>query len=61
MSGHPQSVRPIGSELALDQIGRGALSFIAPGRDDEAATPADATDAVGAHQSSTRLPLTGTH
>jgi hypothetical protein len=49
--GHPQLVRTVGRELALDQVGRRALTLIAPGGHDEAAPSADATDGVDPHQS----------
>jgi transposase len=48
--GHPQLVRAIGVDLALDQIGRRELPLISPRRQQEASAPADAADGVGTHQ-----------
>ena len=55
--GNPQLVRPVGHELAVDQVGCRALPLIAPRRHDEVAPSADAADGVDRISLATRLPL----
>ncbi len=54
--GHPQRVRPIGHEVAADEIAGGMMVPRLPRRDRRASAPADARDPCCSHQSSNPLP-----
>ena len=54
--GHPQLVRPLGHEVAADEIAGGMMVCRLPRRDRRASAPADARDPCRSHQPSNPLP-----
>ena len=54
--GHPQLVRPLGHEVAADEIAGGMMACRLPRRDRRASAPADARDPCRPHQPSNPLP-----